>query len=1330
MATTDLSRSAFDPRKHYASVRMQQGRVIVDDDWNENERLENEDRRRTNIDVIGPQGSPDSGFQVQNVRHTGQGLDFDIAAGTMYLGGLRVTMETKEDTDKPETFQLQSDYLQKPLSEGSVPESGRIDLAYLEVWQQPVSAVEDDELIEVALGGPDTSTRLRNMRRVRIAADVGSQDCAAAWQAVASRLTSQNAGTLQPDGRLATDASLSVGFDPGVVTDNLCEPSITGGYLGAENQTIRIQLVTANSFTWGFDNAAPLYRVTVAQDRTTVTLETDPKDQEHWPLAGDTVEILPWSAVLSNGEKIAENRGHLSLVSGSYNPDDRQLTLATALPANFGDAWKQRADHAGLGDEFFYLRVWRRGTDRTSNPTVSFTPGTEVDLGHTGLKLTFSGANFRPGDYWIIAARPKTPNAVVPWSLETGRGPNGMRVFVAPLALIQWTSQNGTMTPAVISDCRRRFMPLTQQDTCSTFTVGDDVHSYGNFQRIQDAVDALPTAGGLIHVLPGTYQENVLVHNRHNVTIRGCDDRSHVLAPEGNSDPVFRIRNSRDIVLESMAISSELGVGVQLEQGADLLTRPEAPQAPTREPATPATPTIAQPASRPTLDRLTRGTINLAHSLSVAAPTHEAVTPAATSDTATLIRPLTDVAPLNRLALRPISLVYRNERITLRDLTITVRDRSAVLGRGGGHIALLHSRITVTPLAADLDTDTDTGRWPAVFLAADDVRIHGNSIVTNDSAGARRTALGGVQIAGGSDRVEVTKNEIRGGNGNGITLGSLLWVPQQQRQLAFTNYTQFLRVALQFPTGLAVAVDPRGCVKITLNPPAPTGSDGTPLVPVSEGSLSDVSIVENLVTGTAGNGVSVVHFFDPTTSADCVTVHGLELRLNRILGCLQGEIAETSVSERTYSGFGGVALAAVNEFVAVANRIESNGLSHLDPICGIFLLYAESAVIEQNHIVNNGPRTSSDAAPRAGNRGGVVILMAVPALDAVTTESNRVLGGSSLPAARLSENIVVSPEGRALKLTAAGAVAVENNHLASLGNGGRGAHGNLNTVAVNGRLTNAAVQAGTGISAALLDLLGGAAVSISNLGTPLELRGGGASAGFGSGNLTHGAVARGQASTRDASSGAAAGTSGSQASAGSSATGSDTAAASQGGGTSNQGQADNNVFSGNVLFSGNQVSFESAPADVQPPLSTVLIYSRDDVAIQDNQIEADATPPGWFLNTIAYALTLRVTGNRFKEPLVSAQDHVLSLVSVAQGLNITTGNESTHCVYAHAANSQALVRQNNVTVVELMDGSACAAFSEMSVAFGTREFVARRRQSSTGSTMTSEATNEILKLLN
>ena len=166
MATDDLTRAAYYPGKRYSGVRMQQGRVLTDDDFNEQEQINHEDKRRTRRDIIGIAGSPDQGFAVGNVTSTGGTVDFDIASGTFYIGGVRVELAESQ------RFQLQGDWLQKP--DDAAPAGERYDMVYLQVWQQSVSAVEDSELIEKALGGPDTSTRRRTMCRVRLLDDVAT----------------------------------------------------------------------------------------------------------------------------------------------------------------------------------------------------------------------------------------------------------------------------------------------------------------------------------------------------------------------------------------------------------------------------------------------------------------------------------------------------------------------------------------------------------------------------------------------------------------------------------------------------------------------------------------------------------------------------------------------------------------------------------------------------------------------------------------------------------------------------------------------------------------------------------------------------------------------------------------------------------------------------------------------------------------------------------------------------------------------------------------------------------------------------------------------------
>src|SRR4051794_10195314 len=160
MATEDISRWSSDPSKRYKGARMQQGRVVTDDDFNEAFRIEAEDERRTRVDVIGPAGSPDDGFRIDAPAATVPGeVDFVLHAGTMYVGGLRV------ESFADEHYATQSDWLDQDPALRAAPAAARNDLVYLEVWQQPIEAVEDGELFEPALGGGDTSTRVRTMRR-------------------------------------------------------------------------------------------------------------------------------------------------------------------------------------------------------------------------------------------------------------------------------------------------------------------------------------------------------------------------------------------------------------------------------------------------------------------------------------------------------------------------------------------------------------------------------------------------------------------------------------------------------------------------------------------------------------------------------------------------------------------------------------------------------------------------------------------------------------------------------------------------------------------------------------------------------------------------------------------------------------------------------------------------------------------------------------------------------------------------------------------------------------------------------------------------------------
>jgi hypothetical protein len=576
MATGDISRNAFDPAKHYAGVRMQQGRVIVDDDWNDNERIGNEDRRSARTDIIGPAGTPDNGFRIYDPVIKDNNINFKIGAGSFYLGGLPLEMEETE-------YYTQEDWLAQPDNLDNVPGDTRFDLVYLEAWQQPVSAVEDGELFEVALGGPDTSTRVRNMRRVRVETDIGKVDCEKAREILGERWKQQNKGTLNQQNERVPDVKLSVSFTGDGDPQDPCKPNVQGGYLGAENQALRVQLVDENHLTWGFDNASPLYRVRVAGQQ--VTMVTEPKDQAHWPLAGQVVEILPRSALLSNGEKTAEIQGELFKVETSYNPDDGALTLDAPLDPNFGEEWQETGGIVSVvSPAYLFMRVWNRGQDLSSDAKIPFTAGTAVTLGFTGLAVTITGDDLVPGDYWIIAARPETPNKVVPWKLEQGKAPNGIHRFYAPLAIICWQNINREMQGRVIHDCRIIFPNLTHLKASDILFE----NRYCKIQTtekvtVQDALDflcrrpkwctlvALPGKGwekifdeikenqsAQVCLQVGTYYLDSAVHlkNKGNIKMTGCGKGTKIIVK--NSEAAFIFENCQEVIIRDLYTESRV----------------------------------------------------------------------------------------------------------------------------------------------------------------------------------------------------------------------------------------------------------------------------------------------------------------------------------------------------------------------------------------------------------------------------------------------------------------------------------------------------------------------------------------------------------------------------------------------------------------------------------------------------------------------------------------------------------------------------------------------------------------------------------------------------
>jgi hypothetical protein len=86
----DFTRKTFDPFQHFARVLMQQGRVQLDADWNEQAAILLHYMQTLAADLIGPQGGPTSnyGFGVSPLAAPVVSNDFRIGLGRYYVDGI------------------------------------------------------------------------------------------------------------------------------------------------------------------------------------------------------------------------------------------------------------------------------------------------------------------------------------------------------------------------------------------------------------------------------------------------------------------------------------------------------------------------------------------------------------------------------------------------------------------------------------------------------------------------------------------------------------------------------------------------------------------------------------------------------------------------------------------------------------------------------------------------------------------------------------------------------------------------------------------------------------------------------------------------------------------------------------------------------------------------------------------------------------------------------------------------------------------------------------------------------------------------------------------
>ena len=423
----DFSRDSYQPARNYSRVLMQQGRVQLDADWNEQVAILLGMMRTFTRDVFGPAAGPQAecGFELvtadtlaslpkaeaEEIRKFLKSenadlgkADFVIRPGRYYVHGLPV--------EAPALLRYRA---QGGLS---AEEQKEVDLlatdwfAYLDVWEEFVAPDQDPAMREVALGGLDTCARAAVRWRVRL---IPGSDGEKTFKA----LTGLGSGTLRARA------------NPSEKDDALCAIAPDARYRGPENQLYRVEIQAGGkadpkgvgaSFKWSRDNGSVVFPVISGGD-TTLTLAHLGRDALTTLTESDWVEY--YDADFAAGPGV----GILAQVTKVWRDD---LRVELALPD--GVIPPKRAPAA---DNHPLLRRWdHKGSPKQAGGALPVTEGKEMEL-EDGVMITFAqGGEYRPGEYWLIPARTETGDVEWPGSPDAPEfvPPAGPVHYYAPLA--------------------------------------------------------------------------------------------------------------------------------------------------------------------------------------------------------------------------------------------------------------------------------------------------------------------------------------------------------------------------------------------------------------------------------------------------------------------------------------------------------------------------------------------------------------------------------------------------------------------------------------------------------------------------------------------------------------------------------------------------------------------------------------------------------------------------------------------------------------------------------------------------------------------------------
>jgi len=444
--------------KQYSLVMMQQGRVQLDSDWNAQALTQWFSLQNLAMDLMGEHGGRGDSFLITPDSDIKD--DFNIGSGRYYIKGF---VCQNHNRNGQLTYKTQRN---NPTGADIVPEPGNKYLVYLHAWFQHITSVQDSNLREVALGGPDTTTRLNNIWQVKIKAVTDGE---------IKKYKLKDKNEYNPFlnfidvNRKYKKGKLKAGTKKPDANDDPCIVSPESRYRGAENQLYRVEIhrsgtsntnnatQTYATFKWSRENASVIFPV-IEINGNTVSLEHLGRDTRLGLNVGDWVEVVDDNYELADEYNTFPVEDLLQVME--IDRETMQVTLSGS------------PQHVSEKSNHILLRRWDHNCEDSNVefPTcggalkvvedewIELEDGVQIMFAHedsTDLRTV----QYNTRDWWWITARAATGD--VEWPLDEAGKPEALEPLdnghrFAPLAILV-INNNSTQS---ITDLRREFIQL------------------------------------------------------------------------------------------------------------------------------------------------------------------------------------------------------------------------------------------------------------------------------------------------------------------------------------------------------------------------------------------------------------------------------------------------------------------------------------------------------------------------------------------------------------------------------------------------------------------------------------------------------------------------------------------------------------------------------------------------------------------------------------------------------------------------------------------------------------------------------------------------------